>query len=212
MADAAIPPLYGLLAEVPTPLLIVTTSYDAQLERAFRAAQKPYDLVVYPADRKDLGNAVVWWPHGAAEPKTPAPNELDIDLAKTTVIFKMHGSILPETDAWDGFVITEEDYVEFLSRVASKSAIPSLFSAHFHDRSLLFIGYSLRDWNVRTMLRGLSRFFARRAADDDDEIPSWAIEEAFSELEMKLWQKRGVYPYRVGIGEFVEKLRARIAK
>ena len=78
-------------------------------------------------------------------------------------IFKMHGAFLPDTDAWDGCVITEEDYVEFLSRVSSKAAIPALFSAHFHDRSLLFIGFSLRDWNVRTMLRTLSRYFARWA-------------------------------------------------
>lgn len=211
--DGGIPTLYRLFAEAPAPLLIVTTNYDAQLERAFRAANKPYDLVVYPADRKDLANAVVWWPHGAAEPRTPAPNELDINLKTTTVIFKMHGSILPETDAWDGFVITEEDYVEFLSRVSSKSAIPALFSAHVHDRSLLFIGYSLRDWNLRTMLRSLSRYFARRAAaSDEDEIPSWAIGDDFSELDVKLWLKRGVYPFGLSIDEFVEKLRAQMRK
>jgi len=114
---AAPPPLHRLLADVPVPLLIVTTNLDAQLERAFAAAGRPYDLVVYPADRRDLGNAVLWWPHGATEPTTPATNELDIDLATTTVLFKMHGAFLPDTDAWDGCVVTEEDYVEFLSRV-----------------------------------------------------------------------------------------------
>ncbi len=208
----AIPPLHRLLAQVSAPLLIVTTNYDAQLERAFAEARRPYDLVVYPAERRDLGNAVLWWPHQAAEPSTPATNELDIDLAATTVIFKMHGSFLPETDTWDGYVITEEDYVEFLSRVASKAAIPALFSAHFHDRSLLFIGFSLRDWNVRTMLRTLSRYFARwSGGGDGDEIPSWAIGDEVSELERKLWLKRGVYPYEVNIDEFVETLRARLA-
>jgi hypothetical protein len=210
--DLGIPPIYQLFAAVPGPLLLVTTNYDVQLERAFRAVGKPYDLVVYPADRKDLGNAVLWWPHGASAPKTPAPNELDIDLSTTTVIFKMHGSLLPESDEWDGLVITEEDYVEFLSRVASKSAIPSLFSAHIHDRSLLFIGYSLRDWNVRTMLRSLSRYFARRATNDEDEIPSWAVAEELAELEVKLWQRRGIYPFRVAIDEFVDKLRERLPK
>ena len=206
-----IPPLHHLLAELSTPLLIVTTNHDVQLERAFAAAHRPYDLVVYPAERRDLANAVLWWPHRAAGPSTPATNELDIDLSTTTVIFKMHGSFLPETDAWDGFVITEEDYVEFLSRVASKAAIPALFSAHFHDRSLLFIGFSLRDWNVRTMLRTLSRYFARwSTGGDQDEIPSWAIADELSELERKLWLKRGVYPYAVPVDEFVEKLRARL--
>ena len=192
---------------------IVTANYDTQIERAFHAAQKPYDLVVYGADRKDLANAVLWWPHGAAEPETPAPNALDIDLETTTVIFKMHGSILPETDEWDSFVITETDYVEFLSRIASQSAIPALFSTHCRDRSLLFLGYSLRDWNFRTILQSLNRFFAKRAAAyGEEEIPSWAIDEHFSELEMKFWQKRGVYPYEISIDEFVEKLRARMPK
>jgi hypothetical protein len=210
LASVAIPSLYHFLAEMSRPLLVVTANYDTQIERAFRAAKKPYDLVVYVADRKDLANAVLWWPTGATKPETPAPNELYIDLETTTVIFKMHGSILPETDEWDSFVITETDYVEFLSRIASQSAIPSLFSTYCHDRSLLFLGYSLRDWNFRTILRSLSRFFARRAANDEDEIPSWAIDEHFSELEIKFWQKRGVYPYMVNIDEFVETLRARM--
>src|SRR4029450_96939 len=96
-------------------------------------------------------------PRAPAQPGSAATSELVIDLTTTTVIFKMHGSFLPDTDAWDGFVITEEDYVEFLSRVAGKSAIPALISAHFHGRSLLFIGFSLLDWNVRTMLRALGR-------------------------------------------------------
>ena len=52
----------------------------------------------------------------------------------------------------------------------------------------------MRDWNFRTIQQSLNRFFARRAAAyDDDEVPSWAIDEHFSELEMKFWQKRGVY-------------------
>lgn len=194
-------------------MLIVSANYDAQIERAFRAAGKPYDLVVYSAERKDLANAILWWPHGATEPEVVVPNALDIDLNVTSVIFKMHGSILPETDEWDSFVITEMDYVEFLSRIASKSAIPFLFATHCRDRSLLFLGYSLRDWNFRTILRSLNRFFAKRvAAYDEDEVPSWAIDEEFSELEIKFWQKRGVYPYAISIDEFIATLRARMAK
>lgn len=211
--NASIPSLYRFLAEIPRPLLIITANYDVQIERAFHAANKPYDLVVYPADRKDLANAVLWWPHGVAEPETPAPNALDIDLESTSVIFKMHGSVQPDTDEWDGFVITEMDYVELLARIASKSAIPSLFSAYCHDRSLLFLGYGLRDWNYRTILRSMSRFFVRRAASyDEEEILSWAIDEDFSELEIKFWRKRGVYPYEVGLDDFVATLAERMRK
>lgn len=211
VAKASIPSLYRVFAELPTPLLIVTANYDTQLEYAFRNAGKPYDLVVYPADRKDLANAILWWPHGATEPETLPPNRLDIDLTSTSVIFKMHGSISSDTSEWDGFVITETDYVEFLSRIESKSAIPSQFSAYCYDRSFLFIGYSLRDWNFRTILRSLNRFFKRRAmAFDEDEVPSWALDEEFTELEIKFWQKLGVYPFEVRIDEFVATLAKRM--
>lgn len=211
LTGAAVPSLYSFLAKVPRPLLVVTTNCDTQIERAFHAAGKPYDLVVYGADRKDLANAVLWWPHSAVKPETPAANALSIDLETTTVIFKMHGSILPETEEWDSFVITEGDYVEFVSRIASKSAIPALFATHCRDRSLLFLGYSLRDWNFRTILQSLNRCFAKRIADyEQEEIPSWAIDERFSELEIKFWQKRGVFPHEISIDKFVETLRERM--
>ncbi|MDD1620428.1 MAG: SIR2 family protein [Methylococcaceae bacterium] len=210
LSNVQISPLYRFLAEIPAPLLIVTTNYDTEIEQAFRAANRAYDLVVYPADRKDLANAILWWPHGTVEPETQAPNDLDIDLTKTSVIFKMYGSFSTSED-WDSFVITEEDHVDFLSHLSSKSAIPSLFSAHFHDRSLLFIGYSLRDWALRVVFRGLSRYFARPAiVDEEEEIQCWAIEDELTELEEKLWSKRAVHPYEVGIDAFVEKLRAKM--
>src|SRR5215471_12250169 len=61
-------PLHEFLAAVPAPQVIVVTNYDTLVEQAFQAADKPYDLVVYPADRKDIANAVLWWPHGTAQP------------------------------------------------------------------------------------------------------------------------------------------------
>ncbi len=198
--------LYQFLAEIPVPLLIVSTTYDMQMELAFRNAGRAYDLVIYrAADCKDFANAVLWWPHGSVGPKTPPPNELDIDLSKTTVIFKMHGSIVPENDQWDSFVITEEDYVEFLARLSGKSAIPALFSPYFSKRRLLFLGYNLRNWSCRIVLRNLSRL--RRGGSENEDEMSWAIQDDLSELEVKLWDKRGVVPYQVGIDEFVKTLK-----
>ena len=120
----------------------------------------------------------------------------------------MHGSVSNSEDC-NSFVITEQDHVDFLSRLSSKSAIPSTFFEYFHDRGLLFIGYSLRDWALRVVIRGLSRYFAKPASVDE-EIQSWAIDNSLSELGEKLWNKRNVHSYEVGIDEFVEKLRAKM--
>jgi hypothetical protein len=197
--------LHALLASVPAPQLIVVTNYDTLLEAAFEAACKPFDLVVYPTDRKDLKNGLLWWEHGARAPKEVAPNELAIDLGAKTVIFKMHGTLGP-AEQWDSFVITEEDYVEFLSRMTEQGAIPPLFYEHFRSRSFLFLGYGLRDWNLRVVWRNLSKYFKTQAGSGDDELPSWAIQRDPSVLEQKLWSRRNVEIFNVELDEFATKL------
>lgn len=206
IARAAMPPLYTVLATLERPLLIITTNFDTLLERAFLAGGRHYDLVVYPADRKDLANAVLWWPHGEPAPRTPAPNELDVDLNTTTVIFKMHGTIQADTDRWDGAVITESDYVDFLSRVGGKSGIPSVLSAYLRDRSVLFLGFSLNDWASRTAVRRLKW----RSADEDEEIPSWAVADHFAPIEMLLWAKRSVHAIEMDLDDFARGLGAHL--
>jgi hypothetical protein len=204
-------PLHAYLASLSTPLLIVSTNYDTLIEQAFHAAQKPYDLVIHPSERKDIANAVWWWPHGAPEPTVVPPNELDLDLNKTTVIYKMHGTVLRETNKWDSFVITEEDYVDFLSRMTTNAAVPSLFYEHFRARSFLFLGYSLRDWNLRVVLKNLDRYLARnRQAYDEDEdelLPSWSIQRQPSELERTLWERRNVNIFDMTLDDFVTKMQ-----
>ncbi len=204
--------LHDFLAAVSAPLVIVSTNYDTLVEQAFLAAGKSYDLVIYPADRKDIANAVLWWQHNAPEPRVQAPNELDIDLSKTTVIYKMHGTIHPETAKWDNFVITEEDYIEFLSRMTTNTAIPSLFFQHFSERSFLFLGYSLSDWNLRVILKNITKLRPSKRTDggDDGEVlPSWAAQFRPSELESKLWEWRKVSIFDLTIDEFVAKMNER---
>ncbi len=207
-------PLHDFLAAIQAPMVIVVTNYDTLVEQAFRAANKPYDLVTYPTDQKDIAGSILWWPDGATQPEAKEAKYLDIDLTKTTVIFKMHGSIVAESDRWDSFVITEEDYVEFLSRMMDNRAIPPCLIEHFRERSFLFLGYSLRDWNLRVVMKNMSKQLAKRAAvdNDDDPLPSWAIQFNPSELERKLWAKRSVNIFDIALDDFVAKLRERTAR
>jgi hypothetical protein len=209
ITQAPIPQLYTALATLAARrnLLILTTNFDTLLERSFLAPPaRPYDLVIYPADNKDLANAVLWWKHGETAPRASEPNRLDIDLSSTTVIFKMHGTILPDTNQWDGTVITESDYVDFLSRVGGESAIPSILSTHLLDRALLFLGFGLRDWASRNILRRMKWF----SPDDDAERPSWAIASGFTPMEELLWAKRRVCPIEVDLDEFARGLQAQL--
>jgi hypothetical protein len=205
--------LHRFLADVPTPQVIVVTNYDTLLEKAFDLAGRSYDLVIHPADRKDFANSVLWQPYGHPEPIPTVPNQLDIDLNSVTVIYKMHGTVDRHTSKWDNFVITEEDYVEFLSRMTSNTGVPSLFYEHFRERSFLFLGYGLNDWNLRVILKNLSRLLSPRRSsgeDPDQEVlPSWAIQSKPSELERMLWKNRKVSIFDLTVEEFIARLRAR---
>ena len=146
--------IHKYLAEIPTPLLIVTTNYDDLTERAFATAGREYDLVVHANDSQEVAGSVLWWKAGATEPEPIPPAKLFIDLKKTTVIYKMHGTV-DRRSKWDNYVITEDDYVDFLSRMTGQTAVPALFMKAFRDRHFLFLGYGLRDWNLRVVLRNL---------------------------------------------------------
>ena len=188
--DQEYPPceIHAHLAEIAAPLLIVTTNYDDLTERAFARVGRPYDLVIHPTDRKDVKASVLWWKHGESEPTAVPPNQLYIDLETTTVIYKMHGTVDRAQRKWDSYVITEEDYVDFLSRMTGQTAVPALFMRHFRTRHFLFLGYGLGDWNFRVVLKNLTgAASAGPASTEDDEeqedLRWWAIQFRPSVLE-----------------------------
>jgi hypothetical protein len=211
--------IHHYLASIGKPLLIVTTNYDDLAERALAAAGRPYDLVIHPTDRRDIEASVLWWRHGAAEPEAVHPNQLAIDLQATTVVYKMHGTVDRLLARRDSFVVTEEDYVDFLWRMTANLAVPACFMRYFRTRHFLFLGYGLRDWNFRLLLRNLEVVLPTGrpgdavATDGEDEEEeerrSWAIQIAPADLERQLWSARRVNIYDQDINLFVERLRAR---
>lgn len=208
--------IHSYLAELPAPLLIVTTNYDDLTERAFARAGKAYDLIVHPTDRKDVEASILWWRYKAEKPETVAPNKLFIDLDTTTVIYKMHGTVDRLLKQWDSYVITEEDYVDFLSRMTGQTAVPAQFMRHFRTRNFLFMGYGLNDWNLRVVLNNLragrpGEAGAAQPEDEEDDVRSWAIQYRPSDLEVELWGARKVRIYDVDINAFVKRLREEIS-
>jgi SIR2-like domain len=203
--------LHAFLASLPELRLIVTTNYDTLLEGAFQAAGQPFDLVVYPKDSDEAGNAILWWRSGELKPQTLLYDELEkieIDLTTRRVIFKMHGTVDDRgAGEWDNFVITEDDYIDFLSRMTTGTAVPKSFLRYFRGRSFLFLGYSLADWNLRVVLRNLGREFEAQSQRRSG-TKHWAIQQAPSAIEQWLWQSRGVNVYDMRLETFVEKLTA----
>jgi hypothetical protein len=114
---------------------VLTTNYDDLMERAFRAVGKAATLGVY-----DM---------------TANFQDLDDPAEDRPLVYKLHGSIERETT----MVCTEDDVVQFLSCLINQSPqLPSPVRKVFQQKSFLFIGYGLRDWNIRVMLRAMRRY------------------------------------------------------
>ena len=74
------------------------------------------------------------------------------DLAERSVILKIHGAVDRQDEARDSYVITEDDYIDYLARGTSRDR-PAYLMARMRTSHFLFLGYGMRDWNLRVILR-----------------------------------------------------------
>jgi hypothetical protein len=199
--DFPLAPVHEFLADISTPLLVVTTNYDDLIERAFRQRGQAYDVVIHAND-PSLGEIVLWWPYGATYPEKLSPNRLDIDLNLRSVIYKMNGSVDRQNAQLDQYVVTEDDHIEFLTRLSRGKAVPALFAELFVSRPFLFLGYGLNDWHVRVLLYRLIKDYRRYKG-----LRSWSIQHNPSALEQVLWQQRGAEVYAMTLDHFIEQLQ-----
>ena len=153
-----------LAAPALHPMVIVTTNYDTLMEQALEKAGVPFDTVIHCTNIAQQGRVILRKHNSLAD--FVEPSEVNLSPESQTVLYKMHGSIDRQPDAsvgpstsppQDSYVITEEDYVKFLSRLnAAPPVIPLRLANHFRKSQFLFLGYSLEDWNVRVILDSLN--------------------------------------------------------
>jgi hypothetical protein len=208
-------PLHQLLAALPALLrekgyppryqLIVTTNYDDLVERAFREAGEPFDLVAYvtEGEREQRGKVVHWPPDGEAR-LIEKPNEYrGLSLDQRPVILKIHGAV-DRTDAGrDSYVITEDHYIDYLTHTDISNLVPVTLAAKLKKSHFLFLGYSLRDWNLRVILH-------RIWGEQTLTYKSWAIQLNPESIERKFWNKRDVDILDVRLEEYVGALHERL--
>lgn len=192
--------LHRLLAAIKQPLLIVTTNYDDMMERAL--GDRPYHLVV---DRGKKG--VVWVRRSDGKVGDINANKLTQEFQECKafvehpIIYKLHGCLDRHNEKNDHFLITEQDYVDFLGR--STPLVPQYLWNRMAEKNFLFLGYSLIDWNVRVLLRKLRNPFNSSAVE---ERRSWAIIRNPGIADETIWSKHGVEMFNCDLQIFTERL------
>jgi hypothetical protein len=181
----------------------VTTNYDDALEHAFEAVEEPYDVIWYIADGKAKGR--FWHRAPNAEPiliRQPRKYS-DLALEERTVILKIHGAIDRQNPGRDSYVITEDHYIDYLTKTDISGLIPAELLAKLLRSRFLFLGYRLQDWNLRVILH---RIWGEQALS----YVSWAIQLDSEQIERELWSRRAVEVYDVPLETYIGELSRRL--
>jgi hypothetical protein len=143
---------HGLLADLKLPIYL-TTNYDDFMARALadRKSDPRRELCRWNDRLQGIPSVFETEPGYKPTPANP-------------IVFHLHGMLrVAEREIAHSVVLTEDDYLEFLSNMVRNDAalIPPAVREALTNSSLLFIGYRLADWNFRVLyqsLRSISKF------------------------------------------------------
>jgi len=189
-------------------LLVLTTNYDDLAERAFEDAGEQFDVVSYEAKPGPLLG--FFWhrpPDGEPVPIKAGSKYRGLALAERPVILKLHGAVDRDDKRRDSYVLTEDSYIDYLAGPPVSKQIPSTLLAKMADSHFLFLGYSMRDWNMRVILKQLW-------GGNQLGSKSWSVQlqqtgEAAREVERQLWIRRGdVDLIYAPLKKYIERLDA----
>jgi hypothetical protein len=170
------------------------------LERAFVQHGEPFDLVTYDAEGEFRGK-FTHRPHQGQPVTIHEPHSYrDLTTAKRTVILKILGAVDRADESRDSFVITEDHYIDYLARTDVSKLFPVTLVGMLRRSHCLFLGYSLRDWDLRVILN-------RIWGDDRLRAKSWAVQRSPDRLDRELWSRRDVMILDVPLEEYIAGLR-----
>ena len=104
----------------------------------------------------------------------------------------------PERE-WESFVVTEDDYIEYLAKSDVATALPVGLAAKLRRSHFLFLGYTMADWNLRVILN-------RLWSDQPLSYRSWAVQPDAKALEREFWRRRDVDVHELQLEQYVETL------
>ena len=179
--------VHCLLAAWPLKV-VLTTNFDNHMERAFTLAGKDAEKKVYNrfGDQEQI----------QADPTIDSP-----------LVYKLHGSL----NDMDSMVLTEDNYIDFLlSLIEGNPKVPDTISRIFRTCSLLFIGYGLKDWNIRVLLRHLRKNDIRSFAIQHDQ-KAVTDETAAREWDSMVlyWEHKKLSVYNCDALAFLRELNRR---
>lgn len=187
----------------PPNLLFVTTNYDDALERGFRAANEPFDLVTYIAEGENRGKFLHTTPDSKGRVIDKPNKYLGLEPEQRSVILKIHGVVDRGNRARDSYVITEDHYIDYLAHKDIAQQLPAQLLEKMSWSHFLFLGYTLRDWNLRVILH-------RIWGEQKFKYKSWAVQTSPQAIEQEFWRLRDVDIINIPLDDYISTLDERV--
>ena len=218
-------PLLRTLAKLPFKLFI-TANYDRLLERALEEEGKDFKTIIQLSqgfekkwsekwfnELEDYNGVLIYKIHGTFLNGSQYPNHFNkIDDKSYTFLKNVLSSEQlielcidqSEAEKFSPIIVTEDDYIEFLTVVGmeiDKIGIPNLIKSKIAPSTLLFLGYSLEDWDFRTLYKGLIEKLPKHQAKK-----SFVFQKDPSDYWVNYWRERKVEIFNLHVYEFAEQL------
>ena len=118
---------------------------------------------------------------------------------KKTMIIKLHGSVNGSRD----LIITDDDYIKFLME---PSLLKNAFKYILSTRKIIFVGYSLLDYNVKLLLEETNKVIKKK--EETAKCEGYIIQDTpWGEQEKKYWEERGLKIFKLKGDEFLKGVR-----
>jgi hypothetical protein len=200
-------PLLRTLAHLPLKL-IISTNYDRLMEKALEKekdkTKRDYKVIVQESDEGFIDRATQ-----------------DIAGYPGVVLYKIHGTFSPDlpgvvvadeeessqAEGTQKVIITEDDYIEFLTFINSKErGIPPIVSHRLKHSTLLFFGYSLEDWDFRVLYKSLIESLHREKQEKSYAFLLQREESEYIKFWVDFWSKKNIEIINQDHYQFAEQL------
>jgi hypothetical protein len=195
--------------------LIITTNYDCLMESALDTLAVPY--VVLTTKRGSVPTVLLRCSKNVRDRdalrkrywNTRNPSNFTMIKSESVVIiYKIHGCLSSEFDYDDeGVVISDNDYVDYVSHMGKQEGvIPAHVSELMLEKPFWFLGYSLSDWNVRSIYETIKS----KSNPDGKEIKDYSVMYSVGDFESLFFRKNNITIFQAALREFVEGIVANL--
>ncbi len=194
-------PIHWVLARVPSVRCVFTTNYDELVEVACQQSEPGRALLgPYIYDQSETQQEP---PEGIPiEIVTNAPYKAasaSVAGSHPLVLYKMHGCVRRP----GSLLITTYDYVRYIASWRDERlGMPKVFRDLLYKNTILFLGYSLSDWNFRVIWEAMIGAFPGGRFS----IQSYAVKKGVTEFERSLFAQRNITLIDCDLTDFARAL------